>query len=640
MAIIVLLSIGAVSAADNGTDNSLSASNQNLLSADPGTFTDLQNEIDGNISSGTMELTRDYVCVDADNLKEIVINGKITINGNNHTLDASHKHGIFNINASDVILNNITFINANASDFDLYRAVNVNGDNCVINNSYFYGNTMSSVVDKSQGGAIYWAGDDGALINSVFADNSVASRGDDGKNIGGAIFWAGDNGNMTNCTFRNNFAVSGGAVSWGNKNLTPKKGLIYRCNFDNNSVLYHGMALYSSCINLTIIESNFTNNTGSFSAVLIEDNAPNVNISYCIFNENKAIANDSFVVGGYVTSAALELMGYGANVEYCNFTSNIVKSSSIQDSYTGAVKVHSNADDSVIDHCNFINNTADRYGAIEWICKNGILKYSNFINNTALTDNAGAVQWSGSNGTVLECIFENNTAGYCGGAICWNGNSGSVSQSIFENNTVAGSSYVYGGAIFFDEESTDSRVINSNFTANRAVSNGRGGAIYWLGVSGNVSQSIFEDNTAGVYGGAIYFSGDDATTVDSIFKNNTANEDAGAIYWRGVSGNVSQSIFENNTANSNGGAIYFDSNSKNSKVIDSSFFNNSVVNENGGAIQWNSPNGTVYKSNFTANRAGPDDIGGAIYWRGVSGNVSQSIFENNTAGANGGAIRY
>ncbi|MDO5859614.1 hypothetical protein [Methanobrevibacter sp.] len=99
MAIIILLSVSAVSAADNGTDEVASAANDEILSANSdGNFTALQNLINNYIDTdNTLVLDRNYVYNEpADgSIQKIDINGKITIDGNGYTIDAMNSRGIF-----------------------------------------------------------------------------------------------------------------------------------------------------------------------------------------------------------------------------------------------------------------------------------------------------------------------------------------------------------------------------------------------------------------------------------------------------------------------------------------------------------------------------------------------------------------
>ncbi|WP_296884023.1 hypothetical protein [uncultured Methanobrevibacter sp.] len=688
MSIIILLSISAVSAADNETDNALGATDQQILSANPpGTFTDLQQEIEGNITAGNpiMELTRDYLYGGSDTLKEIVINNKITINGNNHTIDANHNHGIFTVNdtARGVVLNNITFKNANATHWDLYRAVNVEGADCVINNSYFYGNTMSSSVDNSQGGAIYWAGENGVVINSVFENNRVEITGDDNKNRGGAIFWAGNNGNITNCTFRNNYARTSGAISWGlvikendvidyTKSIMPINGTISECTFEDNKVWYHGAALTSSCENLSIIESNFTDNLGSFSAVIFEEPAKNSNISHCIFKDNTAIPQDGFNQGNYLGSAALEIITFNVTVDYTDFINNhaIEKQESGTDfaSYAGAVKVNGHDCINVIfDHCNFNNNSADDFGAVEFQGDYGIMRYCNFYNNSAIAGQyghfggqAGALKWDGHYGKILNCNFTNNTAEDEGGAIYWEGNECNITNNCNFTNNFAKS---YGGAIssysengiisnhciFFNNTAEDDGgaicwdavngiIADYCIFTNNTSTQYSGGAIAWYGEKGNITNNCkFTSNSANENGGAIFWNDPYGSISDNcLFIYNNATEFGGAIYWSGNYAYISQNCnFTNNTAK-NGGAIYMDG--QYSTIEDNCYFNNNTAYENGGAIQWHEDDGTLdnccYFINNTANQ------GGAIKIVGENAIIKDNcIFINNTADDQGGAIK-
>ena len=88
MSIIILLSVSAVSAADNETDNALGATDQQILSADPqGSFTDLANDIQG---SSIIDLSKNYTYNGGSDPVLIKIDHSVTINGvGNVILDAN-----------------------------------------------------------------------------------------------------------------------------------------------------------------------------------------------------------------------------------------------------------------------------------------------------------------------------------------------------------------------------------------------------------------------------------------------------------------------------------------------------------------------------------------------------------------------
>ena len=124
LVIMILLSISLVSAADNNLNNNLTHednsklqntySNHILGDENSGSFTDLQDNVSS--ASNTLNLNRNYTynsTIDASiSVEGIKINKSLTIDGNGYTIDANNFGRIFNINASDVILKNIIFINS------------------------------------------------------------------------------------------------------------------------------------------------------------------------------------------------------------------------------------------------------------------------------------------------------------------------------------------------------------------------------------------------------------------------------------------------------------------------------------------------------------------------------------------------
>ena len=97
--IVIILSISAVSAADNTSENIQTVDST-------GDLTDLQNLI--NEANDTVTLKKNYVG-DFNN-KTIVINKNITINGNGFYIDYLSNRHIFDIQSSNVTLNNLKVI--------------------------------------------------------------------------------------------------------------------------------------------------------------------------------------------------------------------------------------------------------------------------------------------------------------------------------------------------------------------------------------------------------------------------------------------------------------------------------------------------------------------------------------------------
>ena len=199
--IILFLALGACCGEDiNGTD----ATSQ----SDAGTFNELQNLINEFSQGSAINLTKDYLSGEGDNFPEgIEINKSITINGNNHVIDANSKSRIFFVTSpSNVVINDIIFVNGKG---DIY-------------------------------GGAYLSDFGGTINNCVFKDNSAIS--------GGAVLAIGCK--INNSTFINNSAVDGGAVY-------QNKGSIYDCTFIDNSAEFGG-AVYQ--LNSSVHDSTFLNN--------------------------------------------------------------------------------------------------------------------------------------------------------------------------------------------------------------------------------------------------------------------------------------------------------------------------------------------------------------------------------------------
>ena len=190
---------------DDLTDNPVTMPDEITpdISLTSGSFDDLAKELEGKTN---YTLTKNYTFStngsDDAYKNGIHINHPITINGAGFTISGSDLATIFKIEADNVVLNDITFVNAQ-------RAIHVttNGDNLIINKSNFYNNSLDSYAV-----AILWEGDNGVLMSSNFFDNSA-------KKGGGAISWVGNNGTILNSKFINNSdSDDSGAVKWRGNN--------------------------------------------------------------------------------------------------------------------------------------------------------------------------------------------------------------------------------------------------------------------------------------------------------------------------------------------------------------------------------------------------------------------------------------
>lgn len=399
--LLIIITLNTVNAIDNETiqltdDNDQTEEVNNDSLENTGSFIELQELID-NTASGTIDLEKDYEynsSTDSSLIEGITITQSgITINGNNHTLNAKNQIRIFNIQASNIVLKNINFINGNESHYrygNYGGAIYWQGSNGVLINSTFINNTV-----KDTAGAIYWSGLSGKIINSTFKDNTITGNGQ-----GAAVYWNRDSSSMkiTNSTFINNkilgSAGSGGALYWH----TASNIEISNSIFINNSATNGGAIRWDydeGTGSVTIANSTFINNKGYYGGAIRSDRSGNARI----------------INSKFINNTATSSLGGGAVLWY-------------------------NAKNGQIINSTFENNTA-KYdgGAVRWYnSNNGLISYSTFINNKAT--NGGAISWDGgNNGRITNSDFINNIASNNGDEIRWNGgNMLNILASYFNNS--------------------------------------------------------------------------------------------------------------------------------------------------------------------------------------------------------------
>lgn len=178
--VVSLLSVSAVSAADNVTDDIVSVDDatdeiqavENVdwvnteINNDTGTFDDLSSEINAVGEGGVLNLSKDYKFVKGSS-DGIVINKTITINGNNHKIDGNNKSRIFLTFDGNITLNNLILVNGHA---DKGGAIFVNKtitcNNVIFENNY-----------ANEGGAIYTKSNvtlDSCVFNGGYAEKGAA----------------------------------------------------------------------------------------------------------------------------------------------------------------------------------------------------------------------------------------------------------------------------------------------------------------------------------------------------------------------------------------------------------------------------------------------------------------------------------
>ena len=265
--LISLLAVGAVSAADNTTEDNMigedpnadleSPNTDDVLTADEQTFTHLNQAINENNNSEIYLYSNYKYSPGDDSFKEgIVINRDVTIYGNGHTINGSGQACIFKVSNNNVVFYNITFTKGN-NDYDggAIRGepsphLRCKAIDCTFTENHAY----------SGGGAMCFC----TAVNCTFSRNT-ADRG-------GAMYSC----SAVNCTFQNNHANrDGGAIDGG---------YAVNCTFTQNTVsgsYAEGGALFDSSAVNCIFINNTAIGEGSKGGAMSHGSAVN-----CTFSGN------------------------------------------------------------------------------------------------------------------------------------------------------------------------------------------------------------------------------------------------------------------------------------------------------------------------------------------------------------------
>ena len=249
-----------------------------------------------------------------------------------------------------------------------------------------------------------------------------------------------------------------------------------------------------------------------------------------------------------------------------------------------------------------------------------------FINNHAHSGNSGSHAGAlcfRPDSTVDNCTFIGNHADK-GGATSFHA-SGELTNSIFINNTAL----TWGGAITTDDTPGQYITIeNCYFEGNRA---NNGGAVSTRGSRITFTNNTFISNSANTNGGAFNIEDNGVVVINSTFINNTAKDHGGAGFISGNNVEIYNSTFENNSAFHAGaiGVIGNNIDIDNSNFTSNNAFASSETFAQAGALGIIGDNTTVKNSIFFNNTV--EGNGGAIYVLGDNLNVIDSLFRYNHA---------
>ena len=597
-------------------------------------LSDLANKIASADAGDTIDLDANYAYIeefDSAYVNGIVIDKALTINGNGHTISGSNAARIFQLYASDININNITFTNGymdttSATPANWGGAIYSNGDyeKHIISDCKFYNNTAYN------GGAIYLEGDNSKLINCEFEDNEANVSG-------GAVFLIGWYANITGSTFKNNNASQlGGAVAM----YSAKPAVIEGSTFINNAALNGGAVSWQGTAG-SITDSTFTENkaSGNGGAVFWGTTDEGI-ITGGEFSKNDATFGGAIFVN---ENSALDVTS--------TFTENSAENG-------GAIALYGNA---TITQSEFTKNTAQNYGGVIFADEGAKLNItkSTMEDNTATIGNAIYVKDGEVTSQINITVMDNDTYAYSFHTINLYATITDDMGNIIEDSTfkfLVGTDPV--DAIYNDTtkvyEGTYTPTAVGEFVVSMSYDTTN---LNIKTATVTFAKSLIDIQNlinAASAGDTINLTGDYAyiEKFDSSIKNGIVIDKNITIDGKGftINGNNAARIFKvnandvtikditiiNATSTGRGGAVYVDGAVKNTVISNAHFYNNTAVS--GGAIAWDGDNGKLIGSEFKDNKA--TDTAGAVFWFGDDGNITGSTFEDNTAGVNGGAVAW
>ena len=323
---IFVLSVGVTSAEDfNKSIQSYGSSDANMTIGDSDslkTFTDLNDGIHlAENESNVFNIDDDYAFSEEidENLTEgiNVILANLTVNGNNHVIDAKNKANIFSFESSNVSINDLTLVNAkyfmigafsnttlvlnnvrfidNGTDCNRALLSSAASSNVCVNNCSFYSTTSHDSDILIQTGNL-------SIKDSIFFGKGMTDRGrvyldvsslsadnvtftDLNSRYASAIFSQGISVSVKNSRFKNlNSDLTAGAIGMKFLNYYDENEtlfLIENCTFENVSCSKNGGAVFFDAggsdmsgedynATLNVIGCSFSNCSSDFGGALLQ----------------------------------------------------------------------------------------------------------------------------------------------------------------------------------------------------------------------------------------------------------------------------------------------------------------------------------------------------------------------------------
>ncbi len=349
----------------------------------------------------------------------IINRGNLTLNNTNFkSISSSRSNGSAISNYGNVTINNSNFTSISSTYGSVLYDRSSDAKNIIINNSRFDGCGSTA----TSGGMFYFSN------SNVTIDNSFFKKGY--AKTGSAIYASGGNLTISNTNLTTNGIENAtGVVYVTNCNLKLDNAYFVN-NYVNKSVIYVNGG------SVSVLNSLFKNNTAERWAGVID-----LETTTALINNSRFVNSTSLYDAGGV------IYSYNSNltVQNSNFTDNNALIGGAITSINGTgdgtkITVYQSSVD--ILNSIFTNNTATYGGAIYNVYSNLNVNKSTFTNNTAIYS-GGAIYCDDLVLTVGNSTFRNNTATYFGGAIYTFQSSVTVQYNNFTSSSSQNGNDVY-----------------------------------------------------------------------------------------------------------------------------------------------------------------------------------------------------
>lgn len=505
---------------------------------------------------------------------------------------ASANGGVMYTSKSSVELTNITVSDNSAKGYTkivdvvdeatgqptgetIEEFVTGNGGAFYINsNSTFKCTNIVATGNSAGNGGFMYSGYSSISIDgeSSFIKNTATSE--ESQHGGGAFYLSDCTGEIRDAEFNENTASNGGAIAiFKSKDDTFK---LSGCTFDKNTVTKTGGTFYINTSSVSIDGCNITGSDSDDNGGVIYSTTSTVDIANSTFDKNSADGGLIYLTKSTFTST---------NDKYLN---NTTKYGTYYVNSSSALTINNGT----------MNANTANFGACIYL-KSGNITVNGLVanDNISVKGNGGAINIAGGEAIINNASLTGNKATYdsseCfGGAVSISGGATvQMTDVAFTNNEA-----VHGGAIAVIDGSLKINGISASgnkaigYTDGTAKKSGNGGAInigtgtFTLNNGTNITENIFNGNTANSGGGAIYCynTTTDIVIGDAKFTSNQAKSHGGVMYIRGsaITVDIGNIVVEGNSGD-RGGAIYLYAFKTGS--IDSIVANNNIGGD-GGAI--------------------------------------------------------